>query len=442
VCLKDRLPAYISWEQYERNVRRIAANTTAPGIGAVRQGPSLLAGLVVCGHCGLRMTTRYGHNGRGLQYLCDRRHTLYREPVCQTVSGTVIDEALSALVLQALQPLALKLSLTVSLDLEAQRARVLEQWKRRLERARYEAQRAHRQYNEVEPENRLVARHLECQWEAALQSEAALQRDYERVAARHPVPLTATEREAIQRLASDIPALWQAPTTTAAERQAVVRHLVEQVVITLEGRSERVALDIHWAGGHRTSFMVIRPVARQECLSYYPELVRRIAALRNDGQSVSGIAQILTEEGWRPARGGDHFPASTVERLLTRRAVRHLLDQPPSTVEIPKAANEWTTDELVDALDMPRVTLYGWINKGVVKARRTPSRPQSVWLIWADAAELERLRALRAHPRDNRTSANAEEALGPKSAPPHDTGRNEYAEKPVDKPASEAYCKK
>ena len=418
VCLKDRLPAYISWEEYERNVRQIAANSTVRGIGAPRQGPSLLAGLVVCGRCGLRMTTRYGHNGHGLQYVCDRRHTLYREPVCQTVSGRVIDEALSRLVLQALEPLALELSLNVAHDLEAERARVLAQWEQRLERVRYEAQRAYRQYNAAEPENRLVVRELERRWEAALQSEAALKLEYERVAARQPVPLTAAERTSIERLSSDIPALWQAPTTTAAERQAVVRHLVEQVVITLEGKSERVGVQVHWAGSHHTCLTVIRPVARQEQLSYYAQVVCRVAALRNEGQSVAGIAQSLTEEGWRPAQGGERFPTSTVERLLTRRAVRHLLTRSPASVDVPKEAHEWTTNEFVDTLNMPRVTLYGWITKGVVRARRTTYRNQPVWLIWADEAELERLRALRAHPRNKTTPVDMQEFSRPEIGQP------------------------
>jgi len=414
VCLKDRLPAYITWEQYERNVRQIAANTNVTGLGAPRKGPSLVAGLVVCGRCGLRMLTRYSQNGNGLQYVCDRRHTLYREPICQTVSGGPIDEAIGRLVLQTLQPLTLELSLSVAQDLEAERALVMAQWEQRLERARYEAERAYRQYNAVEPENRLVVRQLERQWETALQAEAALKLEYERAAARQSVPLTEAEREAIHRLASDIPGLWHAPTTTSAERQAVVRQLIEQVVIRLEGASERIAVDVHWAGGHRTSLTVIRPVARVEQLSYYPELVHRVAQLRNDGQTVSAIAQILTKQGWRPAQGGDTFSDSSVRRILARRDARRLVERPRISEGIPKAANEWTTDEIIDALDMPRVTLYGWIKKGLVKARRVLYQKRSMWLIWADETELNRLHALRAHSRSGTTRREPEEPFEPK----------------------------
>lgn len=396
VCLKDRLPAYISWEQYERNMHQIAANRLgAPGIGVPRAGSSLLSGLLVCGRCGLRMLTSYRS---GLRYVGDRRHTLYREPVCQSLAGAPVDAAVGDLVLQALHPLALDLSLRVAADLEAERTRLLTHWEQRLERARYESARAHRQYNAVEPENRLVARQLERQWETALQAEAALQEEYDRRVAQQPVPLTQEEREAIRRLAEDIPALWSASTTTAMERQAIVRLLIDQVVLTMQEQSEQVHLEITWAGGHQTALTVIRPVPRLEQLSDYPELVHRAVTLRHDGQTISGIAQMLTTEGWRPAHGGETFTPSMVRRLLARRDARQLGARTGVTEGIPKAANEWTTDELVELLDMPRVTLYDWIKKGTLTARRTCYQHRTVWLIWADENELARLRDRRAYP--------------------------------------------
>lgn len=456
VCLKDRYPAYISWEQYEGNVRQIAANSNhGQGIGAPRQGVSLLAGLVVCGRCGLRMMSRYNQNGGGLRYVCDRRHTQYREPVCQSVSGTPFDTAVSEVVLEALRPLALELSLKVAAELESERALVLKHWEQRLEQARYDVVRAYRQYNAVEPENRLVARQLEGQWEAALQAEATLKGEYERVVSVHPVPLSADERERIRRLAEDIPALWHAPTTTATERQAIVRQLIEQVVVSVQGTSERVSLEVQWVGGHRTELTAIRPIGRLECLSYYPDLIRRVAELWLAGQSVPGIAQHLTEEGWRPAKGGATFTVSMVRRILARPDVQQLVGRKRLTDGIPKGAQEWTTDELGDLLGMPRVSLYVCLKKGILKARRTRYQTRSVWLIWADEAELARLRLLREHPQCGPPRKRVAESSGlrldehesdvgidePQQEQPSTakTGKDNISEKGVDKLTAEEY---
>lgn len=446
VCLKDQYPSYITWEQYERNVRQIAANSNhAQGIGAPREGISLLAGLVVCGRCGLRMITRYNQNGGGLRYICDRRHTQYREPVCQSVSGTPLDQAVSRVVLEAIQPLALELSLKVAAEVESERALVLKHWEQRLEQARYEVVRAYRQYNAVEPENRLVARQLENQWEAALQAEASLKGEYERFVSGHPVPLSEDDGERIRRLAADIPALWHAPTTTAAERQVIVRQLIERVVVSVQGASEKVALEVQWAGGHRTELTAIRPIGRLEGLSYYGELIRRVAALWLAGQSVPGIARMLTEEGWRPAKGGESFTVSMVRRILARPDVQQRIGRKRLTDGIPKREQEWTTDELAALLGMPRVSVYVWLKKGILKARRTRYQTRSVWLIWADETELSRLRALRKHPTCGPPRKPVSESSGlrldkhegdadtdgpqPEQHPPAKTGRNGTSEK-------------
>ncbi len=456
VCLKDRYPAYITWEQYEGHVREIAANSNhGQGIGAPRQGVSLLAGLVVCGRCGLRMMTRYNQNGGGLRYVCDRRHTQYREPVCQSVSGTPLDKAVSELVLETLRPLSLELSLKVAAELESERAQVLKQWQQRLEQARYEVVRAYRQYNAVEPENRLVARQLEGQWEAALQTEATLKGDYERFVSVHPVPLSVDERERIRRLADDIPALWHASSSTAAERQTIVRQLIEQVVVSVQGTSEQVVLEVQWAGGHRSELTAIRPISRLECLSYYAELIRRVAEFWLAGQSVPEIARRLTEEGWRPAKGGASFTVSMIRRILARPDVQQLVGRKRLTEGIPKKAQEWTTDELADLLGMPRVSVYVWLKKGMLKARRTRYQTRSVWLIWADETELARLRVLREHPQcgpprkriaesselrlDEREGDVGTDGSQREQQPTAKTGRDNIREKGVDRLSAEDY---
>ena len=399
VLLHDRIAAYISWEQFERNQRQLEANTQA-ALGVIRYGPSLLSGLVVCGRCGLRMAAAYNNNGAGLRYSCAREMVDYGGLMCQSLTGTPLDRWMSELVLQALEPAALEVSLDVAADVEAQRQRLHQQWDKRLERAAYEVERAARHYYAVEPENRLVARTLERQWEQALEAQAQLQADHRRFLAEQPATLSAAERDAIRRLASDLPALWHAETTMAADRQAIIRQLVERVVVTVQGESEKVDLEVHWIGGHRTHAQRIRPVARLDQLSYYPALLARVAALHQQGLARGAIAERLNAEGWRPAKRRSTFTAEMVRSLLMRQGLSSAVSRSRSVV---REANEWTLPELAYALEMPHPTLYRWLCKGYLHSRRDPGGVQ--WLIWADAGELQRLRERRQAPRTWRQSA-------------------------------------
>ena len=388
VVLKDRLPAYISWERFQRNLRQLEANRVQ-NQGAIRRGPSLLSGLITCGRCGLRMLATYTNSGRELRYSCSQMAVDYGEPRCQSLAGAALDGLVSKLVLQALEPAALELSLKVAEDLEAAREQLHRHWAHRLERARYAVDRAFRQYNAVEPENRLVARTLERQWEEALSVAEALKMEHARFLAEQPAALSAPEREAIRRLASDIPALWAASSTTAADRQGIIRQLVERIVVTAQGETERVDVEVHWIGGHGTETTLIRPVARLEQLSYYTELLARVAALHAQGFNGPAIATTLNTEGWRPAKRRETFNAPMVRNLLARLR--------PGTrvrVKVQRTPQEWTVPELACNLAMPQPTLYAWLYRGWLKARKETASPNSVWLVQADEAEIARLKSL------------------------------------------------
>jgi DNA invertase Pin-like site-specific DNA recombinase len=397
VLLKDRLPAYISWPQFEANVRRITDNA-ARGKGPIRHGPSLLSGLVVCGRCGLRMLTRYGNNGQELRYACAIMAVDYGRAPCQSLLGRILDDWVGQQVLAALQPAALEVSLRAIENVQTERAQLHRHWQLRLERAGYEAQRAQHQFNAVEPENRLVARTLERQWETALAAQAQLQGEYARFQAEQPAVLDEAEREAIRRLAADIPALWHAPTTTAADRQAIVRQLVERVVVRVHGQSERFDVQLHWIGGHATEATLVRPVARLDQLSYYPQLLARAAALHAQGERLTAIAERLNAEGWHPAKRRETFNASMVHVLLALQGLCSRGRRYSDAVE-QRATDEWTLSQLAHRLTIPEPTLYSWLRRGELRGRRVAAAAHPVWLIQADEAELARLRALRTGPR-------------------------------------------
>src|SRR5262249_59017569 len=163
VLLKDHYPAYITWEQFERNERQLTANASIRR-GVIRPGASLLTGLLICGRCGCRMMAMYTNNGTGLRYVCSRAASEYGAPLCQSFVGQPLDALVARLVLQALEPAALELSLRVAADVEAERHQLQQHWHQRLQRGRHEAERACPQANAVAPENPVVALTVERQW--------------------------------------------------------------------------------------------------------------------------------------------------------------------------------------------------------------------------------------------------------------------------------------
>lgn len=394
VMIKDWLPAYISWDQFEDNLRQIQSNA-ADAKGSIRHGPSLLTGLIVCGRCGLRMATQYRNNGKELRYFCGQGKSTYGLDLCQSLTGKTLDEWVSQQVLMALQPAALEISLRAIDDVQTEREQLHQHWQQRLERARYDAERAHRQFNAVEPENRLVARTLERQWEAALAVQERLQRDYACFQAEQPVKLDANEREAIRRLAQDIPALWHAPTTMPEDRQAIVRQLIDRVVVKVHGESELVDVQLHWVGGHASKGTMRRPVARLEQLSYYPQLLVRVAELHAQGETRAAIANCLNAEGWKPAKRRETFNASMVYTLLMAQGLQAQRAGSNESLEA-RGSNEWTLAELAHRLAIPQPTLYSWLRRGQLQGRQVVQAAHPFWLIEADQNELERLRALRA----------------------------------------------
>ncbi|WP_461090388.1 recombinase family protein [Streptomyces incanus] len=397
VYLPGVLPAYISIERHERNLARIEANRArSQSMGALRDGPALLTGLVFCGRCGTRMVVRYQHGeGTGLRpaYECSRAKTDYGDELCQQLSGTCVDRYVAGLLLAAMAPAALEVSLQAAEQAQARREDVDRIWRQRLERADYAAGRARRQYQLAEPENRLVVRELEKDWERVLAERQRLTEEYDRFAAARPRVLTAAEREQIRALAADLPALWRAPTTTDADRKQLIRHLVEKVHLTVIGDSERVTVQVTWAGGHCTRGELARPVARLAQLSYYPQLAARARALAAAGHSAPAIAKILNAEGFRPPKRREHFGTQGVRRLLQElgcvsRQEQNLRRKAPSL-----GPHQWWPTDLAREIGVPRVTLFGWIKRGWVTAHQQHDSRRS-WVVQAGPAEVERLRRL------------------------------------------------
>jgi hypothetical protein len=254
----------------------------------------------------------------------------------------------------------------------------------------------------AEPENRLVVRELERAWEEKLRTQQQREEAYHRFCATQPRLLTEAERAAIRQLAADIPALWEAPSTAAAERKELIRQVVERVVVAVQGESERVQVSIEWAGGTKTEGEIVRPVARLQQLSYYPQLCERARQLAAEGVPATRIAQHLDAEGYRPPKRREHFGPQGVLDLLQHLGLSTTRSRRTPYLEL--GEQEWPLRELAREIGMPHVTLYNWVCRDWVTARREASPPHR-WILWADDGEIDRLR--RHHQRSLGDEARA-----------------------------------
>jgi hypothetical protein len=314
---------------------------------------------------------------------------------CQHISGPALDAYVAGQVLQAVASAALEVALAAAARAEDERAMLDKLWRQRLERARYAADRARRQFQLAEPENRLVARQLEADWEAALAETARLEADYQRFTEEQPKTLSAAERAAIQALAADLPQVWSAPSTSQADRKELLRILIEDITVTTAGNSELVDVTITWAGGHQITGQAVRPVGRLDQLSYYPALLARITELAAAGRTSQQIADALNAEGFRPPKRTSRFTGQQVRTLISQRNIGgQRKGRPAVLTSLPPG--QWSVPGLSAELGMPTASIYNWIYRGWITARRAPGTRN--WIITADDQQICQLRERRARP--------------------------------------------
>ena len=320
VFLPDNHPAYISWDEYQSNLRRLTNHRRhGPTPGPARTTVALLAGLVVCGRCGSRMQTHYT---RSLRYACQRRALDYAEPLCLSFGGEPLEQVVAEQVLEVVTPAGVELSLRAAADYQEQRAALDRHWQLRLERARQDAARAFRQYNAVEPENRLVARTLEHRWDEALQAQRALEEEYDRFRQEQPVQLSEAERAQIEALAQDLPAVWRSVRTSVEEKRQVIRLLVRHVVVWPSASSQELKVQVHWSGGTVTEHQVLRAVKSWEQVADVTAIWEHVQRRQAEGGTSRSVAAELNAAGYRTPHGRP-FTADSVRTLqarLSRRA--------------------------------------------------------------------------------------------------------------------------
>lgn len=412
VLIQDHLPAYITWEQYLQNLERLHRNqnlSETPGIP--RSGAALMSGVVECGGCGWRMHALYRHPRRPLYHCVSYQDSA--DPAHQRrVSAKLIDALIVRQVLLALEPAALQLSLQAQSDLQRERDRLDQHWQQQRQRAQYDADLAGRRYRAVDPDNRLVASTLEQQWESALREQSRIEEEYHRFCQQTPAFLTPDEESHILALACTIPVLWNAPETTNADRQAILRCVIDKVVVHMD-RSERGHLIIYWKGGFESRLQFERGVRVYEQLHDYDRLRERVMALREAGISCQAAAELLNVEGFQTCRSGLRF---------NKNSVRSLMRKDGDLDELRRSdllqADEWLVVTLAEKLGMPADQLRYWAMRGWINSRRSPVR--KLWILWVDADERRRLERLRDSPTHGMHGYPAE-LITPKDRPSPET---------------------
>jgi DNA invertase Pin-like site-specific DNA recombinase len=375
VFLPGHHEGFIDWATFEANQARLETNIPAELHQAgrvLREGSALLQGLAICGKCGRRLHIAYQGTNSTPRYYCrgEERNGAHRVE-CLRVGGLTIDQALTDAFLEALTPAAVEATALAVQQLEADHDDALSQWRLEVERARYEAERAERQYKAVDPENRLVARGLEKEWETRLQSLTSAEAELRRREQQRPRTLTAEERQRINTLGADLRLVWTAPTTTDRDRKELLRTLLEEVILNVERKEKEnhADLTLRWRGGMITKLLVplksyhVQPTRTDEdTLS----LLRRLAAYYPDNV----IAGILNHQGRRPAYGGE-FTAVHVGSL------RHYHNIPrfePSS-ESP-TGDVLPIQKAAKVLGIAASTLHRWLNAGLVAGEQlTPGAP-------------------------------------------------------------------
>jgi DNA invertase Pin-like site-specific DNA recombinase len=385
---------YITWETYLSNLDKLADNAARrPSRGAPREGRALLSGLLICGRCGRRMRTIYpGKTGDLWTYKCSGEHDSGGR-VCWMVSGQPIDRAVEDLLLRMIIPGELELSLAVEREVDAQAASLEAQWQLRLEQAEYEARRAERRYKAVDPDNRVVARTLESEWEGRLQELAEIRRRIENAKREHRVQLTNEDRRRIRALARDLPAVWRAATTTPADRKAMLRLVIEAVAIRPIDVPQRLTqIRVQWKTGAVDELTADRPGPADHNRTSIAAIqrTRELATLRLVDRV---IAEKLNAEGMKSGSGRP-WTANSVKHVRLEHRIARSTVVPRCRSRLPDRHPDgrYSMRGAMKRFGVSHRQILRWVECGMLQAVREDFEDhQSVWWVTIDADAAERI---------------------------------------------------
>jgi DNA invertase Pin-like site-specific DNA recombinase len=391
ICVKDKYPAYISWETFEKIQDMLRDNYAEynrnKSRGIPRPGAALLHGIVYCGECGHKMVVQYKSSPR---YICNYLRQQYGVPVCQNIRADAVDACVVEAFFQALSPVELDVYARAVAAQRETNEQIDRAHQQQLERLRYEAALTERRFNRVDPDNRLIAAELENRWEAALsalkQAEEAYVQQQQQPAA--PLALTEDLKAAFTAIGQKLPQVWDQQLLTRQNKKALLRCLIDKVVIHRPTR-DCVQARIVWKGGDTTTLQIPIPVGSFAELSTADEMEKIILDLSNAGQSDEEIVEHLTALGHRSPMQPSGVLPSTVKIIRLKHGIFHKRGQ-----SHPRRIDGYlTVPQIAQRLDIPRHWVYDRIHNGCIQIAKDPET--ELYLFPDEAATLEMFKALR-----------------------------------------------
>ena len=377
VLIQEHHPGYLGWDEYLENQQMLEQNQTNQpeqcSSGAAREGRALLQGMLLCGHCGRRLSPRYTGNG-GIHpvYECTRRQQdAHYSSACIRLPADPIDRTVGQRVLEILQPDQIEIAFRAVQELERRSQAIDQQWRMRLERLEYQAQLAQRRYEEVDPANRLVAATLEQRWNQALQEKATAQEELNRQRQQQGLELSAEQKSQLLALAKDLPQLWQSPSTSGQDRKRMLRLLIKDITVERQAGERKALLHLRWQGGAVEDLSVDIPLPAPDKVRYPQATVDRVRALAlslTDPQIVAA----LNQENVLSAKGKP-FTLSMIKWIRSRHAI------PAPSLKQPE---ELTVEEVAKRFGVSPGVVYYWIERRHLPARKlSPGSPHWIRLV-------------------------------------------------------------
>jgi len=394
VKIDNAHPAYISWETFVNNQKKLRDNYTRFGSGgAPREGKALLQGLLLCGRCGRRMIVNYAGRGSRLYYYTCAGNRDKGQVSCWSLPGKPIDDAVEKLWLETVVPNELELCLAVEQKVDEQAKSLERQWKLRLEKVEYEARIAERRYKAVDPDNRVVARTLEGDWERALQEVEKVRQQYDQAQKEHHVKLSKQERAHIRQLARDLPAVWRSPTTTMADRKAMLRMGMEAISLTpVEVPNRATTIKVQWQSGVVTELTVPRP-SRHFRSRTPAAAAKRLAELAAAGLHDEQIAtQLNTEEFQTGAQ--KPWTIWAVRWARRKEQISRVAPDIPRRFSLPDRdpQGRYSIAGTAKLFDVSEEVVRRWVKKGIISAQQEDFETyKRVWWLTIDEDQKEDL---------------------------------------------------